>query len=67
MAEYLHELRPADRSLSYLDIISDVLSRMDNIGFSSPMERAKQFDTMIRQKGFQVLPAIPMPPERAIR
>lgn len=66
MTEYLHELPPS-RSNTRTGAIVEALSALDSMGFGSPRERAKQFDTMIRQRGFQVLQAVPMPVERAIR
>lgn len=64
MAEYLHELRPPRTTL---DALVEVLGALDNMGFENPESRAMQAQLLLRQRGYQVLPAIPGHPERAIR
>lgn len=65
MTEHLHELKRPERTASSLDATVEVLAALDNMGFDSPESRAIQAQLLLRQRGFQILPAIPMP--RAIR
>jgi len=67
MTEHLFELEPPRSSNTLLDAIVEVLAILDDIGFDHPEDRAMQAQALLRQRGFQVLPAIPMPAERAIR
>lgn len=64
--EHLHELEPRP-TRSTLDILVHALGKLDNIGFGSPMERAKHFQHLLSLEGKQVLDAIPTFPERAVR
>lgn len=63
--EHLHDLPHSDRTKSSLDATVEVLAALDNMGFDNPESRAMQAQLLLRQRGFQILPAIPMP--RAIR
>lgn len=65
MTEHLHELKRPGRTASSLDATVEVLAALDNMGFDNPESRAMQAQLLLRQRGFQILPAIPMP--RAIR
>ncbi len=63
--EHLHDLPRSERTKSSLDATVEVLAALDNMGFDNPESRAMQAQLLLRQRGFQILPAIPMP--RAIR
>jgi len=64
MTEHLHELRPPR---STIEILVGVLGKLDNAEFHCPEDRAKRFAALLSLEGKQVLDAIPMPAERAIR
>ena len=64
MTEHLHELNRPERTASSLDAKDEVLAALDNMGFDSPERRAIQAQLLLRQRGFQTCPAIPMPRRR---
>jgi hypothetical protein len=66
MTEHLHELegRP---SRTTMEVIAFVLGRLDSYHHTSLEDRARRFAALLSLEGRQVVEAIPMPAERAIR